>query len=63
MVQYNWLIMLAPANCVDYLIAHEICHLKHMNHSKTYWALVESVCPHYRESRRWIKANEHRLFL
>lgn len=62
-VQYNWLIMLAPAHCVDYLIAHEICHLQHMNHSKTYWALVESVCPHYRESRRWIKANEHRLFI
>ena len=62
-VQYNWLIMLAPPQCVDYLIAHEICHLEHMNHSKIYWALVESVCPHYRESRRWIKANEHRLFI
>ncbi len=61
-VQFNWLIMLAPAVCVDYLIAHEICHLKHMNHSKTYWALVQSVCPHYRTSRAWIKANEHRLF-
>ena len=62
-VQYNWLIMLAPPQCVDYLIAHEICHLEHMNHSKIYWALVESVCPRYRESRRWIKANEHRLFI
>lgn len=60
-VQYNWLIMLAPAACVDYLIAHEICHLQHMNHSSAYWALVESICPDYRQSRKWIKDNEHRF--
>ena len=61
-LQLNWLIMLAPNAVVDYLIAHEVCHLQHMNHSKQFWALVNSVCPDSQRYVAWLKANEHRLF-
>lgn len=62
-LQYNWLVCLAPEPVVDYLVAHEVCHLQHHNHSRAFWQLVESVCPRYRELRRWLRDNGHRLVL
>lgn len=61
-IQYNWLIMMAPDAVIDYMICHEVCHLRHMNHSKQFWALVGSVCPDYRLYQNWLKKHEHRLW-
>ncbi|MEX2961609.1 M48 family metallopeptidase [Microbulbifer sp. TYP-18] len=60
-LQYNWLVCLAPEAVVDYLVAHEVSHLHHHNHSRAFWRQVESVCPNYRELRRWLRDNGHRL--
>lgn len=54
---FNWRIIQAPVEITDYVIVHELCHLKFMNHSKQYWSLVESVYPNYKESRKWLKDN------
>ncbi len=54
-IQYNWQILLAPEAVVDYLVAHEVCHLRHHNHSPAFWALVASVCPEYAALRRWLR--------
>ena len=62
-LQYNWLVCLAPEPVVDYLVIHEVCHLQHHNHSRAFWALVESLCPDYKRLRRWLKENGHRLHL
>ncbi len=62
-LQYNWLVCQAPEPVVDYLVAHEVSHLRHHNHSRAFWQLVESVCPRYRELRRWLRDNGHRLVL
>ena len=62
-VQFNWLIMLAPNSIIDYMIAHEISHLVHMDHSEKFWTLVESICPDYEYYREWLKQHEHRLWL
>ena len=62
-IQFNWLIMMAPDAVIDYMIAHEVSHLLHMNHSKRFWNLVESVCPDYRTYVKWLKKHEHRLWL
>lgn len=62
-LQYNWHIVLAPEPVVDYLVAHEVCHLRHLNHSASFWALVASVCPDYLELRDWLKANGRSLTL
>tara|TARA_B100000408_G_C10309009_1_gene227947 strand:- start:54 stop:785 length:732 start_codon:yes stop_codon:yes gene_type:complete len=61
-IQYNWLIMLAPYSIIDYMITHEICHLIHMDHSKQYWDLVASICPNYEYYIEWLKEQEHRFW-
>jgi predicted metal-dependent hydrolase len=62
-IQYNWNILLAPEVIVDYLVAHEVCHLRHQNHSRDFWALVASVCPSFAADRAWLKAMGARLSL
>ena len=61
-IQYNWLIMLAPYSIIDYMITHEVCHLIYMDHSRHYWDLVESICPNYEHYIDWLKAHEHRFW-
>ena len=61
-IQYNWLIMLAPYSIIDYMITHEICHLIHMDHSRNYWNLVESICPSHKSYVSWLKKHEHRFW-
>lgn len=60
-IQYNWLILLAPEAVVDYLVAHEVSHLRHHNHSDRFWALVESVCPDFKQQRAWLKQHGAQL--
>lgn len=61
-LQYNWLIMLAPYSIIDYMITHEVCHLVHMDHSKRFWNLVQSICPNYDHYVEWLKEHEHRFW-
>jgi len=61
-VQFNWLIMLAPNSIIDYIITHEICHLIHMDHSRNFWGLVESICPGHEKYVTWLKNHEHRFW-
>ncbi len=60
-IQYNWLIMQAPEWVVDYLVTHEVCHLKHPNHSRDFWAFVASSYPDYQHAEKWLKDNGHTL--
>lgn len=62
-IYLNWRIFLAPMNIVDYVIVHELCHLKHMNHSPEFWNLVSSIIPNYKECKSWMNANGHKLNL
>ncbi|SFK61839.1 M48 family metallopeptidase [Methylophaga sulfidovorans] len=54
-IQYNWQIMQAPSSVIDYLIIHELCHLKHHNHGKGFWRLVATFCPEYQREQDWLK--------
>jgi predicted metal-dependent hydrolase len=53
--------MLAPDRVVDYVIIHELCHLKEMNHSPRFWAEVERMMPDYKEHRLWLKRHGSEL--
>jgi len=56
-ISLNWRLILTPESVRDYIIFHELMHLKEMNHSPRFWACVEEVCPSWRESEAWIKRN------
>ncbi|MDU4962596.1 MAG: SprT family zinc-dependent metalloprotease [Sporomusaceae bacterium] len=56
-LNYSWRILLAPLPVIDYLVVHELCHLRQPNHSRHFWKLVESFLPAFRESRAWLKIN------
>jgi len=56
-VSLNWRLVQAPESVRDYIICHELMHLREMNHSSRFWARVEEVCPGWREAERWIKRN------
>jgi len=54
---FNWKIMMAPNRIVDYVVAHELCHLLHHDHSPLFWKAVERVMPDYAECKEWLKIN------
>lgn len=60
-LNFNCLLMLVPEKVRDYVVVHELCHRKEMNHSPRFWAEVEKILPDYRESRRWLKENGQAL--
>ena len=55
------LVQMPPAVC-DYVLLHELMHLRQQNHSRRYWRLVEAVCPEYREAERWLRVEGKALF-
>ena len=62
-LSFNWRLILAPPDVLDYVVIHELCHRKEMNHSKEFWALVESLMPKYKERRKWLRENGNNLTL
>ena len=54
-ISLNWRLVQAPDAVRDYIIYHELMHLREMNHSDSFWARVAEVCPWWRESERWLK--------
>ena len=56
-INFNLLLCLCPDNVVDYIVVHELCHLKELNHSKKFWYEVEKILPDYKASRLWLKTN------
>lgn len=59
---YSWRLIQAPCHVFDYVCAHEVAHLVHLNHSRKFWQVVASICPHFQESRHWLKVNGPQLF-
>lgn len=56
-LNFNCLLMLAPTQVIDYVVVHELCHRRHMNHSAAFWKAVEEVMPDYAQWRKWLKEN------
>lgn len=60
-ISLNWRLIQTPPFVRDYIILHELMHLRQMNHSARYWREVENVCPEYQLAERWLKQNSSLL--
>ena len=56
-LNFNCLLVLFPDEVIDYVVVHELCHRKHMNHSAAFYAEVERVFPEYKKCQKWLKEN------
>ena len=52
---FNYRLAMAPLEVIDYVVVHELCHLKHMNHDRSFWRLVGSIMPDYKTSKDYLK--------
>lgn len=60
-LSYSWRLGLAPLEIAQYVCAHEVAHLKEMNHSPRFWSLVEMIDPFYKKHRAWLKKEGGKL--
>ncbi|WP_102399283.1 M48 family metallopeptidase [Haloimpatiens massiliensis] len=58
-ITLNWKLIMAPPYIIDYVIVHELCHIRHMDHSRDFWMEVAKVIPDYQYRRKWLKENGH----
>ena len=62
-ISFNWKIIFAPENIIEYLVVHELSHLIHFNHSKSFWNKVGEFQHNYKENKKWLKENGYKLDL
>lgn len=60
-INLSWRLIMAPPHVMEYVIAHELAHLKELNHSKKFWNIVEELYPNYKEARKWLRQYGHDL--
>jgi len=62
-INVNWLLILAPPAVLEYVMVHELCHIRERNHSHQFWALVAKHLPDYQQQRDWLKAHGAQLMM
>ena len=60
-ISLNWRLVRMPAWVRDYVLIHELMHLRELNHSASYWTLVAAACPDYKRARRWLRTEGRSL--
>jgi predicted metal-dependent hydrolase len=61
-IALNFRLVQAPPDVRDYVLLHELTHLRQQNHSRVFWRLVEQVCPRFRDAERWLRSEGKSLF-
>lgn len=62
-IYLNWRIIMSPMSIIDYVLVHELAHLRYMNHSNDYWNFVRSILPDYEQRKDWLRVNGPTLTL
>jgi len=62
-INFTWRLVMAPLEVIDYVVLHELAHLKVKDHSPRFWKLVESICPDFKRQRKWLRDNGEKLNL
>lgn len=58
---FNWRLAMAPQKVIDYVIVHEMCHMVHMNHDRSFWRLVGKIIPDYKECEYWLAISNWKM--
>ncbi|WP_312095827.1 SprT family zinc-dependent metalloprotease [Niallia sp.] len=58
---FNWRLAMAPAEVIDYVVVHEMCHMVHLNHDRSFWRLVGKLMPDYKEKERWLALSSWKM--
>ena len=61
-IALNYRLVLMPSEVADYVLIHELMHLKEQNHGRRFWRLVEAACPAFRDAERWLRTHGRSLF-
>ena len=62
-LNFTWRLVMAPPDVIDYVVVHELAHLRVNNHSKEFWKQVEGIMPDYKQRLKWLKENGRKLTL
>ncbi|OCA86027.1 zinc protease [Bacillus sp. FJAT-27225] len=58
---FNWKLSMAPLEVIDYVVVHEMCHMVHLNHDRSFWRLVGKIMPDYEQHERWLAVSGWRM--
>jgi len=58
---FNWRLAMAPREVIDYVVIHEMCHMVHMNHDRSFWRLVGKIMPDYKEKEKWLALSNWKM--
>lgn len=58
---FNWRLAMAPREVIDYVVIHEMCHMVHLNHDRSFWRLVGKIMPDYKEKERWLALSNWKM--
>lgn len=58
---FNWRLAMAPQKVIDYVVVHEMCHMVHLNHDRSFWRLVGKIMPDYKEQEKWLALSNWKM--
>ncbi|MEH7093696.1 M48 family metallopeptidase [Neobacillus vireti] len=58
---FNWRLAMAPLEVIDYVVVHEMCHMVHLNHDRSFWRLVGKIMPDYKEKENWLSVSNWKM--
>lgn len=58
---FNWRLAMAPLEVIDYVVVHEMCHMVHLNHDRSFWRLVGRIIPDYEEHENWLALSSWKM--